>query len=150
MVQFYFYRSPFLDDLFVEWVTSLPLECRTDFTQPRGVGEKWLIREALKVGYVITIIQYSMCIFSLRIFLVTGNTTDIMPYSQTCYAIWYENSKIGKSKGKGKRRLSQTFRKMNPIILLSGDSLKLVSFFYTNNSLEFKEILTTYAFKTRI
>ncbi|MCP9265643.1 Asparagine synthetase domain-containing protein 1 [Dirofilaria immitis] len=42
-------KSPFLDDLFVEWVTSLPLEYKTDFTQPRGIGEKWLIREALKL-----------------------------------------------------------------------------------------------------
>uniref|UniRef100_A0A158Q787 Asparagine synthetase domain-containing protein n=1 Tax=Elaeophora elaphi TaxID=1147741 RepID=A0A158Q787_9BILA len=42
-------KSPFLDDLFVEWVTSLPLEYKTDFTQPRGIGEKWLIRETLKL-----------------------------------------------------------------------------------------------------
>ncbi|EJW86049.1 asparagine synthase [Wuchereria bancrofti] len=42
-------KSPFLDDLFVEWVTSLPLEYRSDFTQPRGIGEKWLVREALKL-----------------------------------------------------------------------------------------------------
>ncbi|VDK75634.1 unnamed protein product [Litomosoides sigmodontis] len=42
-------KSPFLDDLFVEWVTSLSLECKTDFTQSRGIGEKWLIREALKL-----------------------------------------------------------------------------------------------------
>ncbi|EJD75112.1 asparagine synthetase domain-containing protein 1 [Loa loa] len=42
-------KSPFLDDLFVEWVNSLPLECKTDFTQPRGIGEKWLVRDALKI-----------------------------------------------------------------------------------------------------
>ncbi|KAL3982440.1 Asparagine synthase family protein [Acanthocheilonema viteae] len=42
-------KSPFLDDLFVEWVASLPLEYKSDFTQPRGVGEKCLIREALKL-----------------------------------------------------------------------------------------------------
>uniref|UniRef100_A0A915PHT4 Asparagine synthetase domain-containing protein n=1 Tax=Setaria digitata TaxID=48799 RepID=A0A915PHT4_9BILA len=41
-------RAPFLDDLFVEWVTSLPLEYKSDFTQPRGIGEKWLIRETLR------------------------------------------------------------------------------------------------------
>ncbi|VDM96434.1 unnamed protein product [Thelazia callipaeda] len=42
-------RSPFLDDLFVEWVASLPLEYKTDFDQPRGIGEKRLIREALRL-----------------------------------------------------------------------------------------------------
>lgn len=42
-------RAPFLDDLFVEWAVSLPLECKTDFSRPRGIGEKWLLREALKL-----------------------------------------------------------------------------------------------------
>lgn len=43
------FRAPFLDDLFVEWVNSIPLELKADFTKGRGVGEKVIIREALKV-----------------------------------------------------------------------------------------------------
>lgn len=42
-------RAPFLDDVFVEWVNSLPLEIKADFSMKRGMGEKRLIREALKV-----------------------------------------------------------------------------------------------------
>uniref|UniRef100_A0A915CGT7 Asparagine synthetase domain-containing protein n=1 Tax=Parascaris univalens TaxID=6257 RepID=A0A915CGT7_PARUN len=41
-------RAPFLDDLFVEWVNSIPLELKADFTKGRGFGEKVIIREALK------------------------------------------------------------------------------------------------------
>ncbi|VDK18389.1 unnamed protein product [Anisakis simplex] len=41
-------RAPYLDDLFVEWVNCLPLELKSDFTKIRGVGEKALIRRALK------------------------------------------------------------------------------------------------------
>ncbi|VDN59436.1 unnamed protein product [Dracunculus medinensis] len=41
-------RAPFLDDRFVEWLNSLPLEAKADFTKGRGFGEKKLIRKALE------------------------------------------------------------------------------------------------------
>ncbi|MFH4977168.1 hypothetical protein AB6A40_003877 [Gnathostoma spinigerum] len=42
-------RAPFLDESVVAWATKLPLELKADFTKPRGVGEKLVIRQALKV-----------------------------------------------------------------------------------------------------
>ncbi|VDD90232.1 unnamed protein product [Enterobius vermicularis] len=42
------YRAPYLDEIFVSWANQLPLECKTDFKKERGVGEKKIIREALK------------------------------------------------------------------------------------------------------
>uniref|UniRef100_A0A0N5AJR9 Asparagine synthetase domain-containing protein n=1 Tax=Syphacia muris TaxID=451379 RepID=A0A0N5AJR9_9BILA len=41
-------RAPYLDDLFVCWALNLPLEVKADFTKPRGIGEKKIIRHVLK------------------------------------------------------------------------------------------------------
>uniref|UniRef100_A0A914E5E7 Asparagine synthetase domain-containing protein n=1 Tax=Acrobeloides nanus TaxID=290746 RepID=A0A914E5E7_9BILA len=40
--------APYLDDAFVEWLNSLPLELKMDFSLPRGQGEKRILRVALK------------------------------------------------------------------------------------------------------
>lgn len=43
-----FYRAPFMSDNFVRWATKIPLPYRVDFKQPRGLGEKQLLRTALR------------------------------------------------------------------------------------------------------
>ncbi|KAK6058178.1 asparagine synthase [Cooperia oncophora] len=40
-------RAPFLHDDFVAWVNSVPMHLKWDLTQPRGVGEKMIIRQVL-------------------------------------------------------------------------------------------------------
>jgi len=40
--------DPFLQKDFVRWVQSIPLPFRVDFREPRGLGEKRLLRTALR------------------------------------------------------------------------------------------------------
>ncbi|GFO10837.1 asparagine synthetase domain-containing protein 1 [Plakobranchus ocellatus] len=51
-------RFPYLDEHFVQLVSKIPLRKRVDFTYPRGIGEKLLLRLcALKVGLAETACQ---------------------------------------------------------------------------------------------
>ncbi|KAJ1371410.1 hypothetical protein KIN20_033361 [Parelaphostrongylus tenuis] len=40
-------RAPFLDDSFVAWANTLPMQMKCDLTLPRGVGEKLIVRQVL-------------------------------------------------------------------------------------------------------
>lgn len=40
-------RAPFLDEEFVRWLSDVPLQVKVDYSQPRGIGEKRLLRVAL-------------------------------------------------------------------------------------------------------
>lgn len=59
------FRAPFLDDRFVEWLNSLPLEAKADFTKGRGFGEKKLIRKALEVRFSILWFEIIWILFCL-------------------------------------------------------------------------------------
>ncbi|KAI6192289.1 Asparagine synthetase domain-containing protein [Aphelenchoides bicaudatus] len=41
-------RAPIMSDSFVQWVNKIPLPYRVDFQEPRGLGEKRLLRVALR------------------------------------------------------------------------------------------------------
>ncbi|CAD5233262.1 unnamed protein product [Bursaphelenchus xylophilus] len=41
--------APFMHDRFVEWMATIPLPYRVDFREPRGIGEKKLLRVALRL-----------------------------------------------------------------------------------------------------
>ena len=38
-------RTPFLDESFTEWVSTIPLSLRLAAEHPRGEGEKWILRQ---------------------------------------------------------------------------------------------------------
>ncbi|CAD5230501.1 unnamed protein product [Bursaphelenchus okinawaensis] len=41
--------APFMHDSFVKWITAVPLPYRVDFREPRGIGEKKLLRVAMRL-----------------------------------------------------------------------------------------------------
>jgi asparagine synthetase B (glutamine-hydrolysing) len=40
--------APFMSDDFVKWINGIPIPYRVDFREPRGLGEKRLLRVALR------------------------------------------------------------------------------------------------------